>query len=89
MPKVVITHNVVDVDKWLQFKSERADAIAALGGSDVVDHVAQDGSNTVAVATTVDDAAGLMAVLSSPPPEVGAIMERHGVRPPLTIYVEQ
>lgn len=89
MPKIVVTHNVVDVDKWLQFKSERADAIVAMGGSNVVDHVAQDGSNAVAVATEVDDVAGLMAVLSSPPPELAAIMERHGVIPPLAIYVEQ
>lgn len=89
MPKVVITHNVVDVDNWLQFKSERADAIGALGGTNVVDHVAQDGSTAVAVALDVDDVAGLMAVLSSPPPEVGAIMEKHGVVPPLAIYVEQ
>jgi len=89
MPKVVVTHNVIDVAKWLQFKSERADAIAAMGGSNVVDHVAQDGSNTVAVAAEVEDVAGLMAALSSPPPEVGAIMERHGVVPPLAIYAEQ
>lgn len=89
MPKVVITHNVADVDAWLQFKSERAEAIASLGGSNVVDQVAQDGSNSVAVATEVDDVAGLMATLASPPPEVGAIMERHGVIPPLTIYVEK
>lgn len=89
MPKVVVTHNVIDVDTWLQFKSERADAIAALGGSNVVDHVAQDGSNTVAVVTEVDDAAGLIATISSPPPEVGAIMERHGVMPPVVIYVER
>ena len=89
MPKVVVTHDVVDVDKWLQFKSERADAIAALGGSDVMDLVGQDGSNTVAVSAEVDDVAGLMAALSSPPPEVGAIMERHGVVPPLAIYVEK
>lgn len=88
MPRIVVTHDVVDVDKWLQFKSERADAIAALGGSDVVDHVAH-GTNTVAVATEVADVAELMAVLSSPPPEVAAIMERHGVVPPLAIYVEQ
>ena len=89
MPKIVVTHNVADVDTWLQFKSERADAIAGLGGSDVVDHVAQDGSKTVAVAAEVDDVAGLTAALSSPPPEVAAIMERHGVIPPLAIYVEQ
>ena len=89
MPKIVVTHNVADVDTWLQFKSERADAIAGLGGSNVVDHVAQDGSNSVAVGADVDDVEGLIATLSSPPPEVGAIMERHGVLPPLAIYVEQ
>jgi hypothetical protein len=89
MPKIVVTHGVVDVDTWLQFKSERADAIAALGSSNVVDHVAQDGSNTVAVATEVDDVAGMMAALSSPPPEVGGHHGRYGVIPPLAIYVDQ
>jgi len=89
MPKVVVTHNVADVDTWLQFKSERADAITALGGSNVVDHVTQDGSNTVAISTEVHDLDGLMAALSSPPPEVGVMMEKHGVIPPLTIFVEQ
>ena len=89
MAKVVVTHNVVDVDKWLQFKSERAEAISGMGASNVVDHVAADGSNTVAVATEMDDVEGLRAALSSPPPELLAIMESHGVVPPLTIYVEQ
>jgi hypothetical protein len=37
----------------------------------------------------VNDVTELMAALSSPPSEVAAIMERHGVIPPLTIYVEQ
>ena len=32
MPKVVVTHNVADVDTWLSFKAERVDAIAGLGG---------------------------------------------------------
>jgi len=36
MPKIVVIHNVVDVDEWLQFKSERPDAIVAMGGSNVV-----------------------------------------------------
>jgi hypothetical protein len=89
MPKVVIIHNVADVDTWLGFKSERAEAIGTMGGSNVVDHVAQDGSNSVAIATEVDDVEGMMATLSSPPPEMGEIMERHGVRPPLTTYVER
>lgn len=89
MPRIVVTHDVADVDSWLQFKSDRADAIAALGGSNVVDHVAQDGSNTIALSADVEDVAALKAALSSPPPEVAAIMESHGVIPPLVIYVER
>ena len=89
MPKMVITHGVVDVDTWLRFKSERADSIAAMGGTNAVDHVAHDGSNAVAVTADVDDAAGMMAGLASPPPEIAAVMEKHGVLPPLVAYVEK
>ena len=88
MPKVVITHNVADVDAWLQHRAERAEALAGLGGSNVVDHVAQDGSKVVAVAADVEDVDALMAALSSPPPEVAEAMQRHGVLPPLTTYVQ-
>lgn len=88
MPKMVITHAVADVDKWLGFKAERAEAIAGLGGSDVVDHVTHDGSNQIAVSANVTDVDGIMAALASPPPELAAAMERHGVLPPLVAYVE-
>lgn len=88
MPRIVVTHDVADVAEWLSHKSERADAIATLGGSNVVDHVAGEG-NSVAVAADVTDVAAMTAVLSSPPPEILAIMQNHGVIPPLTIYVEQ
>ena len=87
MPKIVITHSVVDVDNWLKFKSERVDAIAGMGGANVVDHVAYDGGNNIAVTAEVDDVAGLMAAISSPPAELGAAMEKHGVIPPLAVYV--
>jgi hypothetical protein len=86
---MIITHNVVDVDNWLSFKDERAGAISAMGGSQVVDHVAQDGSNAVAIAATVDDVAAVLAGLASPPPELHAAMERHGVLPPVTVYIEK
>lgn len=89
MAKMVITHNVVDVDGWLKFKSERADAIAGMGGVNVVDHVAQDGSNAVAISSDVNDVEAVLAALSSPPVELAAAMERHGVLPPLTVYVER
>jgi len=87
MPKMVITHGVVDVDNWLKFKAERAEAVGAMGGENAVDLVALDGTNAVAVLADVDDAEAMMAGLASPPPEVQAAMERHGVRPPLTAYV--
>lgn len=87
MPKVVITHNVVDLDKWLKGKSERSESVAGLGGSNVVDHVAHDGSNSVAVAFEADDVEGLVAAIADPPAELAAAMERHGVVPPLAVYI--
>jgi len=88
MPRIVITHAVADVDRWLAFKADRAEAIAGLGGSDVVDHVALDGSNQIAVTADVADVDAMVAALASPPPEVAAAMEEHGVLPPLVTYVE-
>ena len=89
MPKVVITHNVVDVDNWLKAKSERSEGVAGMGGANVVDHVAQDGSNSVALTFETDDVAGFMAAIAAPPPELAALMERHGVIPPLAVYIEK
>jgi hypothetical protein len=89
VPKLVITHDVVDVDAWLNFKSERADAIGGMGGTQVVDHVAQDGSKRVAVSAEIDDVDTFTAAIASPPPELLAAMERHGVIQPLTAYIER
>ena len=89
MPKMVVTHNVADVDNWLKGKAERADTITAMGCTNVVDYVAQDGSKAIAVTADVTDLAAVMAAMSSPSAEVAAAMERHGVLPPLTIYIEK
>jgi hypothetical protein len=89
MPKIVITHDVADVDVWLKYQGERAEAIGGMGGTNVVDHVALDGSKRVAVSADVDDVDSVMAAIASAPPELLAAMERHGVIPPLTTYVEQ
>jgi len=89
MPKVVITHAVADVDNWLAGKEERAGAIGAMGGVNVVDHVAQDGTKAIAITFDTDDVASVVATTASPPAEMAAAMERHGVVPPLTIYVER
>jgi hypothetical protein len=89
MPRMVVTHGVVDVENWLSFKAERAEATAAMGALNAVDLVAQDGSKSVAIIGDVADPAAVMAALASPPAEVAATMERHGVVPPLTIYIER
>ena len=88
MPKVIVTHGVADVATWLGFTAERAESVAALGGTNVVDHVAHDGSGTVAISADVEDVAALVAALASPPAEVGEVMQRHGVQAPLTVYVQ-
>lgn len=89
MPKMVITHPVADVNKWLGFKAERAEAVESLGGTNVVDHVAHDGSNMIAVSCDVADADAMMATLGSSPPKIAAAMEKHGVLPPMVAYVEE
>lgn len=89
MPKVVITHKVENIEKWLKGKAERAAAIAHLGGRNVVDHVSTDGSNTVAITAEHDDPASVVESVNSPSPELGAAMADHGVVPPITIHVEQ
>ena len=89
MPRVVITHAVEDIDRWLQGKAERASAIESGTGSNVTDYVAHDGSNNVAVTADVSDLAALQGMLASPPPEVLAAMEAHGVVQPIAAYVEK
>jgi hypothetical protein len=87
--KIVITHGVADVDNWLAGKAERAAAIGSMGATNVVDHVEQDGTKAIAITFDTDDVASVVATIASPPSEMAAAMERHGVIPPLTIYVER
>jgi hypothetical protein len=86
MPRIVITHPVQDVERWLKGKDERAAALP--GATDVTDLVAMDGSNQAAVSFGVDDLDGLKAMLSSVPPEMAAQAESHGVIMPMTVYVQ-
>jgi hypothetical protein len=88
MPRMVITHEVVDIERWLAGKAERAAALGSVG-TDVTDHVALDGSKRIAVSATIHDVDAVRALLDAPPPEVAAQMEAHGVLPPLTAYIEK
>ena len=88
MPKLVITHAVEDLDRWLAGKSERAAAIESGSGSNVTDFVAADGSNNVAISADVADVEQLKGMLASPPPDVLEKMQAHGVVQPITAYVQ-
>jgi hypothetical protein len=81
MPRLVISHDVVDTDRRLQGKAERAAAIGS-AGTNATDYVALDGTNHVAVTADIQDLNAVPALLASPPPEVAARMESHSVRPP-------
>jgi hypothetical protein len=80
-------HAVVDLDRWLEGKSERAAALESGTGSNVTDYVAHDGSNNIAITADVQDVEALQAMLASPTPEVAAAMEAHGVVQPISAYV--
>lgn len=89
MSKIVIIHDVEDVDGWLAYKAERAEAIKGLGGGNVVDHVAVDGGKTIAITAEADDVDELLAQVASPSAELQEAMQRHGVIPPLKVFVQR
>jgi len=86
VPRVIITHAIQDVDRWLAGKAERAAAMP--GATDVTDLVAMDGSKQAAVAFDVDDLNALREFMASMPPEIVAQAESHGVILPMTVYVQ-
>ncbi|HET6966697.1 MAG TPA: hypothetical protein VFI44_00395 [Ornithinibacter sp.] len=86
MPRIVITHAVQDVDRWLEGRDERAAALP--GATNVTDLVALDGSRQAAVSFEIDDVNTLTTMLSSMPPEVAAQADAHGVVMPFTVLVE-
>jgi hypothetical protein len=88
MPKMVVTHAVVDVERWLQGKDERVAAMSRFA-TGVTDHVAADGSNHVAITADIHDMEGAKAAMASPTPEDAAAAERHGVIQPITAYIER
>jgi len=88
MPKVVMTHKVIEIERWLKGKDERAAAFADYA-TDVTDYVAMDGSNEIAVTADIHDMEGAQAMLASPPTDVVEKMESHGVVQPIMVYIER
>jgi hypothetical protein len=89
MPKVVITHAVEDIERWLQGKEARVAEIESGTGSNVTDYVAADGSSNTAVTADVADVEAMKSMLASPSPELLAKMQDHGVVQPITAYIER
>lgn len=85
MPRVVITHSVKDVKLWASKGDERAQGVAPFA-TELVDYVAADGSNKVAVSANVHDMDAMMAFMQTP--ESAANMDAHGVLQPIVIHVE-
>ncbi|MCP3980394.1 MAG: hypothetical protein GY716_13915 [bacterium] len=85
MPRIIFTHPVRDPALWASKHAERVTAFAAWG-SNVVDHLAADGSNNVAISVDVHDLDAMRASLESP--ELAESKEAHGVLEPLAMYVE-
>lgn len=88
MPKLVITHAVVDIGRWLDGKAERVQQLSGVA-TNVTDYVAIDGRNNVAVTADIPDLAALQAMMASPSPEDIATTERHGVIPPVMAFIER
>jgi hypothetical protein len=85
MPRMVVTHEVKDVEHWASKGDEWVEVLAPFG-TDVVSYVAADGSNKVAVSANIHDMEGMMAMAQTP--ESAAQMESHGVMQPVVFHIE-
>jgi hypothetical protein len=88
MPKIVVTAAVKDVEAWLKFKPQLIAQMSAVA-SDGTSYVAMDGSNRVATTWDVPDMEAFQAAQSAASPEMAAAMERYGMIPPATVYIEK
>ncbi len=88
MPKIVVTAAVKDVEAWLKFKPQLIAQMSAVA-SDGTSYVAMDGSNRVATTWDVPDLEAFQAAQSAASPEMAEAMERYGMIPPATIYIEK
>ena len=88
MPKIVVTAAVKDVEAWLNFKPDLIARMSAVA-SDGTSYVVMDGSNRVATTWDVPDLEAFQAAQTAASPEMAEAMERYGMIPPMTIYIEK
>lgn len=88
MAKLILTHPVFDIERWLRGRDERAAAFSSFA-KNVTDHVALDGSNNVAISAETDDIMGAQAMMDWASAEAASQARSHGVLPPMMVYVEK
>jgi hypothetical protein len=88
MARIVVTAAVKDVEAWLRFKPDLIAQMSAVA-SDGTSYVTTDGSNRVATTWDVPDLQAFQAAQSAGSPEMAEAMDRYGMIPPVTIYVEK
>ena len=88
MSRIVVTAAVKDVEAWLKFKPELIAQMSAVA-SDGTSYVAMDGSNRVATTWDVPDLEAFQAAQTAASAEMAAAMERYGMIPPTTVYIEK
>ena len=88
MAKIVVIAEVKDVEAWLKFKPQLVAHMSAVA-SDGSSYVAADGSNRVASTWDVSDMDAFQAAQTAVSPEMAAEMERYGMIPPVTVYIEK
>ena len=88
MAKIVVTAAVKDVEAWLTFKPQLIAHLSAVA-TDGTSYVATDGSNRVASTWDVPDMEAFQAAQTAVSPEMAAEMERYGMIPPVTVYIEK
>jgi hypothetical protein len=88
MPKIVVTAAVKDVEAWLSFKPQLIAQLSAVA-TDGASYVAADGSNRVASTWDVPDMDAFQAAQTAASAEMAEAMERYGMIPPTTIYIEK
>ena len=88
MARVLIVHDVVDVANWLARRPQRVADLSPFA-SEILDLVATDGSNRVAVSLEVHDRVGLDEAMAAPSPERAESIRHQGILAPFAVFEER
>jgi hypothetical protein len=85
--KMVVTHEVENVEKWLENRNERHGTISKFA-ENIVEYVIDSGSNVVALTFTITDEQKMTDIMQDENTRLEMI--RHGVKPETNnTYIER